>query len=414
MPELQLDGLPGPTLIHGGLAGGNLASRANAQAVSHPRAGARACLAKMRTVLELGVPQALLPPLPRPDHGFLHACGIAEVDEAPPELLSAACSTAFQWTANTGTVAPAEDTADGVGRIVIANLAANLHRSLEHVPRGAQLRRLLPPLTVVDALPMHPDLGDEGAANHSRIAGPAGVCHLFVHGAAEHGRFRPRQTAAASAATARLLGLPPERVCFATQDPAAVDAGAFHNDVVMVGCGDRLLLHARAWRDREAVLADLQRRCGRLRIRVVDDDELTLDEAVGSYLFNSQLLETPAGIVLVAPAECAEGRANAVVRRLLDDGFIARALFVPVRESMRGGGGPACLRLRVPLTDAELAQVHPAIRLDAAAIARLDAWVCAHYREELRPADLADPQLAREALAALHALEGVLTAREAP
>lgn len=404
MHELQLDGLPGPTLLHGGLAAGNLASQANAGHVSHPRAGARACLAKMRTVLELGVPQAFLPPLPRPDLGFLRACGIAAVEDAPADLRTIACSTAYQWTANAGTVAPGRDTIDGVPRIVVANLAAMAHRSIEAPGRAAQLRRFLP-LTVIDALPTHASLGDEGAANHTRVVGPRGVCHLFVHGADNSGRFVPRQSATASAAVARLLGLPPERVLFARQDPAAVDAGAFHNDVVMVGTGDHLLLHARAWLDREAVLAELQRRCGPLRIRVVDDSELDLAQAVGNYLFNSQLLDTPHGWVLIAPAECDEGPARAVCRRLVDEGFVAQVVTVAVRESMRGGGGPACLRLRVPLEAAELARVHPAISLTPQRLSALEGWVDAHYREELRPADLADPQLTLEAHAALNALE---------
>ena len=405
MHELQLDGLPGPLLIHGGLAAGNLASQGNAGGVARPRAAARACLAKMRTVLALGLPQAFLPPLTRPDTDFLAACGYDSLAEAPPELRRVACSTAYQWTANAATVAPGADTSDGVTRLLTANLAANLHRAIEPDGRAAQLRRFLPGLDILSPLPGHPDLGDEGAANHTRLEGPRGVAHLFVHGARTHGRFRPRQTVVASASAARLLHLRPELVVFAAQAQAAVDAGAFHNDVVMVGAGERILMHAQAWENPGAVLTQLIARCGHLQVASITDDELTLEEAISSYLFNSQLLATPHGWVLVAPAECGAGRAAAVTRRLVDTGFVTRVVLVDVRESMRGGGGPACLRLRVPLTDAELAAIHPAIRLTPERITRLEAWVDRHYRDTLSSDDLADPQLPQEAAAALAAWE---------
>ena len=405
MHELQLDGLPGPLLIHGGLATGNLASQGNAGGIAKPRAAARACLAKMRTVLELGLPQAFLPPLARPDTDFLAACGYSSLAAAPPELRRVACSTAYQWTANAATVAPGADTDDGMTRLLTANLAANLHRAIEPAGRGAQLRRFLPGLTTLSPLPTHPELGDEGAANHTRLVGPRGVAHLFVHGATTHGRFRPRQTALASASAARLLHLRPGLVVFAEQNPAAVDAGAFHNDVVMVGAGDRILMHAQAWNNSDAVLAQLTARCGTLQIACISAAELSLEEAVGCYLFNSQLLATPHGWVLVAPAECADGRAATVTRRLVDAGFVTRVVLVDVGESMRGGGGPACLRLRVPLTEAELATIHPAIRLTSERITRLEAWVDRHYRETLTLHDLADPQLPQEAAAALRAWE---------
>ena len=410
MPELQLDGLPGPTLIHGGLAQGNLASQANAHATSRPRAGARACLAKMRTVMELGVPQAFLPPLVRPAVEFLQACGYT-AQNAPQDLLACANSTAFQWTANAGTVAPASDTRDGIGRIVPANLSALLHRSLEATERQVQLARYVP-LTVTAPLPSHPRLGDEGAANHTRVVGPQGICHVFVYGRAGDDptptRFIPRQTLTASRAVARLLKLPAERCLFVQQLPQAIDAGAFHNDVVMVGTADHLLLHAQAWVEQSAARAELQRRCGPLRIREIAATEVSLAHAVSCYLFNSQLLETANGWVLVAPAQCAEGPAAAMTQRLLDEGFIQRVILVDVRESMRGGGGPACLRLRLPLTEPELAKIGGGILLNAQRITQLEAWVDAHYRTTLTGAELADPALGRESTRALSALYQLL------
>src|SRR4051812_3389709 len=112
--EVQLDGLPGPTHHFGGLSAGNLASARHAGFTSRPRAAARQGLAKMRQVLALGMPQAWLPPLPRPDLGLLRAAGFtggdAEVLRAArdePHLLHLASSSAFMWTANCATVVPA-------------------------------------------------------------------------------------------------------------------------------------------------------------------------------------------------------------------------------------------------------------------------------------------------------------------
>lgn len=48
---------------------------------------------------------------------------------------------------------------------------------------------------------------------------------------------------------------------------------------------------------------------------------------------------------------------------------------VEVRESMRNGGGPACLRLRVAVTPEEHAAVDQRFLLDEAKLAALEAWV---------------------------------------
>ena len=390
---IQCDGLPGPTHGFGGLSPGNLASGRYAHTASSPRRAARQCLAKMRLVLGLGMTQAFLPPLHRPHRAFLDACA----GWNDPWLLRVASSSAFAWTANAGTVAQGDD---GVVRMVVANLATLPHRQLEGPERYRQLLTLAPGLEVLPPLPSHPELGDEGAANHSTATGPRGTCEVFVTGraAGERRAGHPaRQTQEASAAVARRLRI--AAPLLVRQLPAAIDAGAFHNDVVMVGEGDHLLLHPQAWEHQDAALATLTTRCGPLQIQVVHD--LTLEDAVQSYLFNSQLLNTPTGWVLVAPAQCQDGPAAKAVRRLVEEGFIHRAVFVDLRESMMGGGGPACLRLRLPIAPTAL---HPALVLDENRIQALEAWVDTYYRDHLTPEDLADPLLWEEADRALEAL----------
>jgi succinylarginine dihydrolase len=75
---------------------------------------------------------------------------------------------------------------------------------------------------------------------------------------------------------------------------------------------------------------------------------------------------------------------------------------------MKNGGGPACLRLRVVLTQEQLSKVHPGILFDLPLYERLVAWVKKHYRESLRADDLADPLLMRESMTALDELTGIL------
>jgi succinylarginine dihydrolase len=112
--------------------------------------------------------------------------------------------------------------------------------------------------------------------------------------------------------------------------------------------------------------------------------------------------------VLLAPVQSSSGAAARVMQRWLEEGLLARVLFQDLDQSMAGGGGPACLRLRLPLTHDELATLAPGVRLDAARLQRLEAWVDQYYRETLTSADLADPALLRETQEALDALTQIL------
>jgi succinylarginine dihydrolase len=117
-------------------------------------------------------------------------------------------------------------------------------------------------------------------------------------------------------------------------------------------------------------------------------------------------------MALVAPGECDENpRVKAAIDRVIADPAnpLKRVIFMDVRESMRNGGGPACLRLRVPMTDADLGAMNRAALVDAAKLAELRAWVTKHYRESLLPSDLADPTLLRESRDALDELTKILS-----
>ena len=92
----------------------------------------------------------------------------------------------------------------------------------------------------------------------------------------------------------------------------------------------------------------------------------------------------------IAPVECAESlKASA----LLQSFPVSKIHVVDLKQSMRNGGGPACLRLRVPLTQAELAQV-PLV--DSARLDALETLANTHYRDRLTFADLRDPKFMAE------------------
>jgi len=425
----NFDGIPGPTHNYAGLARGNLAAERNAQLVANPREAARQGLAKMRTLAARGFPQAVLPPHERPAVGALRALGfggsdgevIAAAARYEPRLLAACSSAAAMWVANAATVSASADTRDGRVHLSPANLVSHFHRSLEAATTARVLRTVFGDETrfvVHDPLPAAPQFGDEGAANHTRFAGVDGGVELFVFGRSAFGdgkvpaRFPARQTREASAAIVRRHGLEPARTLLAQQNPEAIDAGVFHNDVIAVGERTLLFCHEGAFVDQPGVLAALAERVGAaFEAIVVPQDEVSLAEAVATYLFNSQLLARADGrYTLVAPTEAQESAATrALLARLVTPaGPIDEVLVFDLRQSMRNGGGPACLRLRVPLTDAERAAVRGRVFLDPPLGDALGAWIERNYRDRLAPADLADPKLLDESRRALDELTQLL------
>lgn len=458
--EYNFDGLVGLTHNYAGLARGNLASDRHRAQVSNPQAAALEGLAKMKLLLDLGIPQGIIPPLARPDIDALRRLGftgssatvLARASREAPHLLAACGSAAAMWTANAATVSPAADTADRHVHLTPANLTSQLHRSLETNQVAAILRRIFPALSPSssdpinaadffvhhDSLPASAACSDEGAANHLRLTpahGQSGI-EIFVYGrGGDHNdevgegntggdqsrRFPARQTFEASAAVARGHLLDPARVLFVRQAPEAIDAGVFHNDVIAVANENVLLIHEAAWVEQEKILTKLRTAWQavassgssdrKLFIITVAAAELSLAEAVRTYLFNSQLLTLPDGsLLLLAPEDCRESKtARRVIENILaGDNPVTRVQYLNLRQSMQNGGGPACLRLRVVLTEAAAARVHPGVILTPELYATLTAWVKKHYRDNLTPSDLADPQLLNESCAALDELTRIL------
>jgi len=428
--EANADGLVGPTHSYAGLSPGNLASEANRGEASNPRGALLEGLNKMARLAELGLPQFVLPPHERPAVGLLRRLGFEGSEGAvlegawgrAPALAAAACSASSMWAANAATVTPSADSGDGRVHFTPANLLTNLHRWLETPQTTRALRALFPDearFAVHEALPEQPHFSDEGAANHVRLSaeqGQPGV-ELMVWGReafeAWKGRFPARQTREASEAVARRHGS--RRAVLARQGRRAIEGGAFHNDVVAVGTRTCLLHHETAFEDTGQVYEDIRRAADGLFEPVfveITEDELPLADAISSYLFNSMLVQPPGEdrLVLIAPAETCEQLGPCQVAKSLPgrNGPIGRVEFIDVRQSMRNGGGPACLRLRVVLTEAELAATNPAQRFGPELHAKLRDWGERRYRDRLAPADLRDVQLVDESRAALDELTGLL------
>lgn len=391
--EINFDGIIGPSHNYGGLSLGNLASARNLGKVSHPRAAALQGLEKMRANLALGLAQGIFLPQPRPARAWLAELGTTP-EEAEPALLANAMSASAMWAANAATVSPAFDTADRRTHLTVANLRTMVHRSHEWPATLAQLRLAFADPAFVVHGPVPPTFGDEGAANHMRLCSGhdrPGI-EIFVYGVAG-GPFPARQHVEACKAIARRHRLDPGRTLFVAQSEEAIAAGAFHNDVVAVANERVLFAHEQAFADRSGFLGQLEELFPELELVEVPAAEVSLEDAIRSYLFNAQLVTPPDGrTTLIVPEEARDTPSvwSWLQRHLAGNGAIRDVRVVDVRQSMANGGGPACLRLRVVC---DPATVDPRFLVDEAKLDRLSALVGRLWPEEIAVDSLGDPAL---------------------
>ncbi len=431
--EVNFDGLVGPTHNYAGLSVGNVASLKNADQASNPKQGALQGLAKMKALSDMGLKQAVLPPLERPDVHVLRQLGFSGNDEQviiraaseAPSIFAATCSASSMWTANACTISPSADTQDNKVHFTAANLSNKFHRSIEAPTTSRILEAIFTDENCFShhqALPMGDHFGDEGAANHTRFCqsyGEQGV-EFFVFGKYAFDTSKPfptkypaRQTFEASQAIARLHQLKDSKTVFAQQNPNVIDAGVFHNDVIAVGNKNCLFYHELAFLDSDQVIKDLQEAYGEepMHFIKVPESEVSLNDAVHTYLFNSQLVTLADGsMAIIAPGECRENKA---VRSYLDsviagDNPITKVEIYDVKQSMQNGGGPACLRQRIVLNENEISASNSSVYMNDRLFQTLNQWVEKHYRDSLVENDLADPNLLVESRTALDELTKIL------
>lgn len=431
--EMNFDGLVGPTHNYSGLSVGNIASRNNASAESNPKQAALEGLAKMKTLADMGLKQGVLAPQERPNIYMLRQLGFSG-DEAKvmrdayqqaPSVFLSCCSASSMWTANAATVSPSADTADNKVHFTPANLTNKFHRATEPEITSRVLKA-----TFADTsrfvhhapLPFNEHFGDEGAANHTRLCANhshSGV-ELFVYGrhAFDESKVSPkvfpaRQTFEASQAISRLHGLAPDNAVFIQQNPDLIDQGVFHNDVIAVGNENVLFFHEQAFLDTDLKLAEIKQklRTDSLHYICVKSSEVSVENAIKSYLFNTQIVTLPSGeMAIIAPTECQENeQVNRYLTALVQQNTpIKHVHYLNVKQSMKNGGGPACLRLRVTLNENELNAVNPSTVINQLQYDRLTTWVNKHYRDKLTENDLCDPLLLNEVRTALDELTKIL------
>ncbi|MCG6508094.1 N-succinylarginine dihydrolase, partial [Vibrio parahaemolyticus] len=132
-----------------------------------------------------------------------------------------------------------------------------------------------------------------------RSYGEQGV-EVFVYGRQAFGgqvepqKFPARQTREASEAVARLHQLDESQTVFLQQNPDVIDKGVFHNDVIAVSNGPVLFHHQEAFIHQAQVFDEIRHKLGRFDCEFtpieVPSAKVSVEDAVGTYLFNSQLL----------------------------------------------------------------------------------------------------------------------------
>ena len=429
--EVNFDGLVGPTHNYSGLSFGNIASEINKESSSNPKAAALQGLEKMKLLSEMGLKQAVIPPQERPSIEFLKSKGYSGSDReilknATAEDLYTASSASCMWTANAATISPSSDTQDNKVHITPANLISKEHRKIESPSTSKTLKKIFKdPKYFVHHEPLHDDeaYGDEGAANHTRFCNDYGDpgLELFVYGRYAFDKNKPhptkfpaRQSYEASHKIFENHKLLFEKTIFAQQNPEAIDQGVFHNDVISVGNSNCFLYHEEAFLNTEHVIEEIKNKFDQIQFIKIHSQDLSIKEAVDSYLFNSQIVNLKDGMALIAPGECEE---NSRVKELIDqiiseNNPIKEVHYLDLRQSMRNGGGPACLRLRVVLTEEELAAINQGVIFTEELYRKLKAWINKHYRDELKLSDLRDPSLLFESREAHMKLLEILNLNE--
>ena len=431
--EVNFDGLVGLTHNYAGLSYGNVASSSHGGLISSPRAAALQGLEKMMALHRLGLKQAVLPPQERPHIPTLVKLGfnapteaeiLAKAAKEAPQKLASACSASSMWVANAATISPYADTVDGKTHITPANLTSMFHRSIEVDTTSRVLKSIFAGEHYEhhSPLPTGSTLFDEGAANHTRFCdayGEPGV-ELFVFGRSKANsdlvpeKFPARQTLESCQLIASNHGLASGKTIFAQQNPEAIDAGVFHNDVIAVGNRNLLFYHEQAFVNNVEVCDQLSAAFdqGELIFIEVPQEQVSLTDAVASYLFNSQLLSVPGteGTTIIVPTECRDTQSvhNYLNKLEAEHSAIDQVMYFDLRQSMSNGGGPACLRLRVVMSEEQIISCGANVFLTESLYEQLKTWIESHYRESLAPEDLADPALLEECRRALDELSNIL------
>lgn len=415
--EVNFDGIPGPTHLFAGLSKGNIASQINSGKTSSPKKAALQSLEKINTIYKLGIKQAVVPPHRRPNLTPLSVYGFQgevhqQLEEAfatDPKLFAGLFSSSNMWTANAATISPSPDTENNKLQITIANLKSNFHRSLESFKTYDIFRKIFSSVLINVHSPLPGLSPDEGAANHLRFCenyGDEGLeVFVFGYGVKEElprtKLFDPRQSKEASLEIIKKHAVKHSLTAF--QSPEAIDAGVFHNDVISTSNKNFFFYHEKSFFKNtetvENICKEYKKVTGKdLLLQEVKEKDISINDAVSSYLFNSQIIspKDKEGMILFAPKECERfEKVRKYIEKMISDPKcpIEEVIYFDLNESMQNGGGPACLRLRIVMNDDQLKDINQTLIFDEKLYIKLKELINEHYPDELKLNDLIKPEV---------------------
>ena len=416
MPEVNFDGLIGPTHNYSGLSEGNNASKENYSSPSNPKKAALQGIKKAQTLISYGSQQGFFLPHERPFIPGLKKLGFNGTDE---EILSLAfrhskvllnnfSSASSMWAANAATISPSPDTQDNKIHLTPANLNSMFHRSIETEFTYQQCKIIFPKeyFEIHNPAVSISGYGDEGAANHLRISKSDNEkgFEIFVYG--ESGfkidkTLVKRQALEVSRSIAINHKLDMENTFFLQQKHQAIEEGSFHNDIVSLSNKNVFIAHEDAFQNRDdlkKMLNILESKIDNFQYIEISNSEIPLKDVISSYLLNSQLITNVDNeMQLILPDEVKEyDNCLSWLDKLKQISDVKLFDYVDIRQSMMNGGGPACLRLKVILNDEELGSLNQNFLMNNERLESIKSLIKREYRDVLYPDDLKDPNLLDE------------------
>ena len=362
-----IDTIIGPTYHYGGLALGNTHSLDHKHVVANPKKAALQGLSKMKLLRDHGISQYVLPAYVRDYKGLVQGYynnqgdfedNLKRLYDENLDIFSSFFSASSAWLANAWTMTPSIDSSDGRYHVSPASLNACFHRQLDVKQTIAILTNRLCSKTYITC--HHPSpFFDEGAANMIRLSAGGKGLYLFVSGSSDTKRFKSRHDKRSWQRLVSQHQLDPDYVIYLTQHPDAIDAGVFHNDVISFGVDDLLVVHENAFVDQPNYCDTILERYFScfgtdLTLIQIPDSILPLKDAVNSYFFNSQLVRKDDNrYLLLVPSRCkglpVMDYFVSIVAKKWESQL--EIMVCDVEESIKNGGGPACLRNSMDVYD---------------------------------------------------------------
>lgn len=372
LKQVFIDCMPGPTSHFGGHAIGNIASMTSKNKPSNPKQAAKEWLDKVSLVRSLGANQLILPPHRRPL--TQHA--------KRPTLQN--LSSGFIWMANAGHFIPAADSTLAIHQFIPANMKSSMHRNTESRFHGFWLGQILKDINHTIHSPLKEM--DEGAANTIRLWKNNQSVLVLVHGHPKT-TFPSRQS---KESTKELYSLANLKHHFILQQQSkAINHGVFHNDVISFGFQHFLFCHEHSFVNQESQLSRLNQLFTRatqheLKIIQIKEQQLTLTECIDTYLFNSQIILINNKSILLCPSSVKKNiKSLTITQNWIAKKYIHDVKFTDIQSSLMNGGGPACLRLCLYLSDSDIQAIPKQFWLTSEKITKLKHIIETDYPSTL-------------------------------